>query len=430
MKCGKCNQEVSEGSKYCHYCGTPLPPSTTNSGDVVAVGGSTVVKADIVYMGTQAISSNAQECPICGRHNPAQNTFRCKSCQRRYLCLNHQDPESYICSDCVQREERLKAAFEADQKALAEAKIQAKNNAEKRRIQEAYERLGDRTSLKLDDSTNLSLVPVPAGEFIMGSNRAEGLEDEKPEHVLYLDEYLIGQYPVTVRDYSVFVTATGYKTFAEKWGYGYVYKGGSGDQVAGASWQHPFGPDSDVRSKDFHPVTIIGWEDAIAFCRWLSDKQGVRARLPNEAEWEKAARGVDGRIYPWGNEPPNEKRCNFGLQVGDTTRIGEYFNGVSFYGCYDMAGNVFEWTNSIWGHSVLDYLRGWEAPKMLYGYPYRSDDGRETTENIGGSCLRVHRGGDWHHAIECLTSTYRGKSSQGSPGFNFEGFRVCISPNL
>ena len=157
--------------------------------------------------------------------------------------------------------------------------------------------------------------------------------------------------PVTVAQFRMFVEATAYTTTAEARGSAWNWTG-KWEEVKGANWAHPRGPDSDVKQKADHPVTCVSWHDAMAFCNWA----GVR--LPTEAEWEKAARGTDGRIWPWGNQKPNKELCNFNMDVGDTTAVGSYPKGASPYGVLDAAGNVWEWTSSLWGEDVEQtYLR-------------------------------------------------------------------------
>ncbi|MCB0159906.1 MAG: SUMF1/EgtB/PvdO family nonheme iron enzyme, partial [Caldilineaceae bacterium] len=184
-------------------------------------------------------------------------------------------------------------------------------------------------------------VTIPAGAFLMGSDKerdGDAYGDELPQRSVYVSEYAIARVPVTVAQFDRFVQATGYRTTAETEGSAYVYAAGKCEWVNGANWAHPRGPDSDVRNKQDHPVTCVSWDDAVAFCTWA----GVR--LPTEAEWEKAARGTDGRIYPWGDEPPTAQRCNFAMNVKDTTPVGAYRDGASLYGLLDCAGNVWEWT--------------------------------------------------------------------------------------
>jgi formylglycine-generating enzyme required for sulfatase activity len=176
-------------------------------------------------------------------------------------------------------------------------------------------------------------------------------EDEKPQHRVYLDAFWLGKYPITNAQYRVFVRATGY--------------------------QEPYGWErgSFPPGKADHPVVGINWSDVLAFCEWAAQASRRPVRFLTEAEWEKGARGTDGRLYPWGNRwQPG--RCNT-LEAGikDTTPVGRYPSDVSPYGAYDMAGNVREWTSTLY------------KP-----YPYRPDDGREVLTGAGG---RVLRGGVW-----------------------------------
>lgn len=167
-------------------------------------------------------------------------------------------------------------------------------------------------------------VVIPAGEFLMGSDKQKdpnARDDELPQHRVYLSEYAIARVPVTNAQYKRFVDATGYAK-PSHWTNGEI----------------PTGLEN-------HPVVNVSWNDAQAFCQW------AKVRLPTEAEWEKAARGADGRIYPWGNEPPTAAHANFspsgfqsflrGFQSA-TTPVGKYPLGVSPYGLLDMAGNVWE----------------------------------------------------------------------------------------
>ena len=115
-------------------------------------------------------------------------------------------------------------------------------------------------------------------------------------------------------------------------------------QVAPEHWKK----DQIPAGKENHPVVYVSWQDAVAFCRWLSEASVKAIRLPTEAEWEKAARGADGRIWPWGNQQPTEKLCNFDMKVRDTTLVRAAIpTGASPYGALDMAGNVWEWTPSL-----------------------------------------------------------------------------------
>ena len=138
----------------------------------------------------------------------------------------------------------------------------------------------------------------------------------------------------------------------------------------------------------------VSWHDAVAFCEWLTKETGRSFRLPSEAEWEKAARGEDGRLYPWGNEEPDATRCNFNPNVKDTTPVGQYSPaGDSPYGCVDISGNVWEWTSSL------------HRP-----YPYQADDGRE---DAGSDKTRVVRGGSFSDGRRHVRCACRGRSRPG-----------------
>jgi formylglycine-generating enzyme required for sulfatase activity/nucleotide-binding universal stress UspA family protein len=231
-------------------------------------------------------------------------------------------------------------------------------------------------------------VTIPAGDFLMGSDKKRDKlagDDETPQHTVTLPTYGIARTPVTVAQFAAFIKATGYRTTAEEQGSAYSWNGAKWEDVKGANWAHPRGPESDVAQKGDHPVTCVSWQDAQAFCVWASEQSGQSIRLPSEAEWEKAARGTDGRFWPWGDKPPTDKHGNFFTgKVGDTTPVGRYPVGASPYGVLDMAGNVWEWTSSLY------------KP-----YPYRIDDGREDASDRG---MRVVRGGSFgrnDHFVRC-----------------------------
>ncbi len=174
------------------------------------------------------------------------------------------------------------------------------------------------------------LVVIPAGDFQMGS--MDGHINEKPEHTIYLDPYYIGRYEVTNKEYKEFIDATGYKPPLNVEGTDSEYNIWSGSE-------YPSGLEN-------HPVVNVSWYDAEAYCIWLSKVTGEHYRLPTEAEWEKAARGNDLRVYPWGNKKPNRKKANYNNKwIGADTlfTVGYFDDGKSSYWVHDMSGNVAEW---------------------------------------------------------------------------------------
>jgi sulfatase modifying factor 1 len=175
------------------------------------------------------------------------------------------------------------------------------------------------------------MVRVPGGKFLYGEDQLE----------ISLQEFWLDRTPVTNQEFARFVQATGYKTTAEQTGLGCANTGNRWEDIPGADWHHPGGPNTHIQDKGEHPVVQVSWADAVAYAHWAGK------RLPTEQEWEKAARGMDGRAYPWGNQEPTPMLCNFDQNEKGTTCVGKYSpQGDSPYGCTDMAGNVWEWTAS------------------------------------------------------------------------------------
>ncbi len=262
----------------------------------------------------------------------------------------------------------------------------------------------------------LDLMRIPAGEFKMGSavQDADAFIEESPQHTVYLDVYLIGKYNVTNAQFAAFTSATGYLTAAEKEGNGYILTAAGWKDTAGADWRHPKGPGSDIMGKDSYPVVLVTWDDANAFCQWASQVTSRVITLPTEAQWEKAARGGRGRLFPWGgtftaggSAEPDSTRVNYNMNVGMPTQVGKYSPAWdSPYGVSDMAGNVWEWTGSL--HRL---------------YPYNAKDGREDADSRD---VRVLRGGAFNSVRRVLRCAYR---SWSLPHFRFDylGFRVTAS---
>jgi formylglycine-generating enzyme required for sulfatase activity len=227
----------------------------------------------------------------------------------------------------------------------------------------------------LPESTEM--VTIPAGPFIMGYDG--GLDDEKPPHEVDLPEYQVDIFEVTNAQFAAFVEATGYQTEAEQAG-------------SGRTWR-----DEWAEGEDNHPVVRVSWNDAMAYCEW------VGKRLPTEAEWEKAARGPEGFLYPWGNtyEPARANGRDCGLR--STVTVGSYGQGASPYGLFDMAGNVREWS----------------ADPGYFSYP-----GNTTPSSYYGDEFRVLRGGGWFDDPSDLRTTRRNPTSPTAANWDI-GFRCA-----
>jgi formylglycine-generating enzyme required for sulfatase activity len=211
-------------------------------------------------------------------------------------------------------------------------------------------------------SLDHAMVAVPGGSFVMGDARGDANEELRAVTVA---PFRLMRLEVTNRQFAAFVAATGHRTDPEKSGSGYVWER-TWRPIPGADWRHPQGRASTIEGREDHPVAQVSAQDAAAFCAW----HGLR--LPSEAEWEFAARGSDGRRYPWGMTPPGDgspRLANFGTvdccapDATDgyrrTAPVGRFPDGASPFGILDMAGNVWEWTASRFpGRPRLAALRG------------------------------------------------------------------------
>jgi len=234
-----------------------------------------------------------------------------------------------------------------------------------------------------------NMVKVPAGEFTMGSNEVDAeakavqygsskpwFANEHPERKVNLPEFYIDKTEVTNRQYKEFVDAAGHRP--------------------PPNWANGAYPESVAD----HPVVLVNWFDAADYCKWKGK------RLPSEAEWEKAARGTDGRRFPWGNDFDIKKVNTLG-QYGGTTPVGMFEDGKSPYGAVDMAGNAQEWTS--------DWYK-----------PYPGNDFRDADY---GEKFRVVRGGGWggmgHYSLQVYVRTSFRNAAPPEGLFNDVGFR-CV----
>jgi hypothetical protein len=209
------------------------------------------------------------------------------------------------------------------------------------------------------------MVRIPKGVFLFG--------DDKVERSIDYD-YYIDVFPVTNKQYKAFLDEH-------------------------EEWQPPENWDKNGRNypegKSHHPVVLLSYEDAQQFCKWRSQKEGKEYRLPKEEEWEKAARGADGREYPWGDSFDKENCNTEESGIGETTEVNSYPNGTSPYGCYDMAGNVWEWTSTGYGTTgEWKVLRGgtWSLDQNFAQCALRYSCHPDTRPyNVGFRCFRVFK---------------------------------------
>ena len=289
---------------------------------------------------------------------------------------------------------------------------------------------------RIRPADGMVMVYVPAGEFKMGARGLKwirwtqskrGLKrmhykpfmfiDETPQHSVYLDAFWIDKTEVTVAMFRIFVEATGYITTAESQGWGKPWTDGPKElewpKVKGTDWQHPYGPESIA--EDDHPVTQVSWEDAVAYCKWVGGK------LPTEAQWEKACRGIDGRMWPWGNtfDGTRVSSCDaqclierwkddsFDDGYAFTAPVGSFPTGASPYGALDMVGNLWEW--------VAD----WYEKEYYHDSPYKNPLGPTS------GTLRAMRGGAWYDTDVWVTCTVRHQNPSWDR-YSDVGFRCAV----
>jgi formylglycine-generating enzyme required for sulfatase activity len=220
-------------------------------------------------------------------------------------------------------------------------------------------------------------VLVPAGEFRMGTDE-KGSQQNRPAHKVVLNAYWMDRVEVTNAMYGMCVEA--------------------GECTLPVIERNPYY--GHPRYKNY-PVVYVSWYDADAYCKWAG------RRLPTEAEWEKAARGADGRIYPWGNDPPDRNLANFNLNIGELLDVNRYPLGASPYGVLNMAGNVREWVGDWFDRS------------------YYSVSPRENPQGPPGGKTKSLRGGSYDDSYSQIRTFNRFEHAPSSPGIN-RGFR-CAS---
>ena len=278
----------------------------------------------------------------------------------------------------------------------------------------------------------ITFVYVPAGEFLMGSTEAEveallcnqttgnceraWVEPEMPQHTVVLDGFWISRIEVTNAQWQTFMQADGYSTQRYWTSEGWRWRTENAIITAPGQWT-----DSDFNGQNY-PVVGVSWYESAAYASWLADRTGIAIRLPTEAEWEKSARGTQGRVYPWGNDwdasranycdsncPNDWKDIEYSDGYALTAPVGSYAAGASPYGALDMAGNVREWVGDWYANSYV-------------GAGQRNPTGPDS----GGS--RVVRGGSWTNKPAYVRSAFRNWYVPDARNFDV-GFRL-VAPDL
>lgn len=262
----------------------------------------------------------------------------------------------------------------------------------------------------MSEKLDLQFVPIPAGDFMIGSSHSadpKATDDEMPQHELNVSDFYIMRYPVTNAQYHQFMQATGHR-----------------HPLFWVDGKYPL-------EKADHPVVGVSFLDAAAFCRWARDLTGLAVRLPSEPEWEKAVRGPDGRLFPWGNRWENGRANTAESKIGGTSPVGQFSPaGDSVYGVAEAGGNVQQWTASIFGSYPYDPDDGREA--LVYDlqspalFPHFSETGATMVVSSmeAGSGKTVIRGGSYLEEQFKSRCAYRGWAA---PMHRSEdtGFRCC-----
>ena len=245
--------------------------------------------------------------------------------------------------------------------------------------------------LTMNAAWSQEMVAIPAGAFTMGSD--DGAPDERPAHKVTLPAFAIDRFPVTNEQFAAFVREVGPVTAKGERLFDFDDPDARIHPVDG-KW---------LADKGFekHPVVEVTWAGARDYCAWRGK------RLPTEAEWEKAARGADGRRYPWGDSPPDRRRAQYSALYNETAPVDGFSSGASPYGVEDMSGNAWEWVSSAY------------RP-----YPYDARDGRE---NPAVGPVRSTRGGGHDSPAAEITTTQRGRNLSRNPasGHHNIGFRCA-----
>ena len=261
-----------------------------------------------------------------------------------------------------------------------------------------------------------AFVRIPGGTFVMGCPDEQGKEcneNEQPVHEVTVSEFSIGKYEITVGEFAAFIEATGYRTDADHGGWSYSWNGYEYMKSKGVNWQCDVSGKVRPTSEYNHPVIHVSWNDAAAYCQWLSRKTGRTYRLPTEAEWEYAARGGSrsGLNRYAGSNEVGEVAWFIGNSNNQTAEVGR--KQANFLGINDMSGNVWEWCQDFYHEDYFTFCQ----ERGVVMDPKGPDL---------GSTYAI-RGGSWGSAAEYCRWAVR---DHGIPAYRNSniGFRLVLDP--
>ena len=290
------------------------------------------------------------------------------------LLLDFNKPSKKLMEQ-IDHQEGRRREMEQRHLKVQEDVVQIRSRSEDLDLQ--MEELEQRREDLLLEANKRRMIHIEAGSFAMGGSEDDSPDNERPSHPVHLSNYYIDAYPVTNQDYREFVNCTGYKVPVH--------------------WQRGTYPTGLAR----HPVVNVSWHDAKAYAEWMG------ARMPSESEWEKAARGTDERLYPWGSRFVDD-RCNSNNVVGATLPVDEFPLGRSPYGLWDMSGNVYEWCEDYYDEAYYKYS------------PATNPKGPE------GGQERSIRGGFFSETRPNVRTTHRNSAPESHTRENV-GFRLAMA---
>jgi formylglycine-generating enzyme required for sulfatase activity len=298
------------------------------------------------------------------------------------------------------------------------------------------EPVSDKSGGVSESSAELKLIPIKGGRFMMGNAFNEGDSDEVPLHEVTIADFSLGTTAVTRGQFRLFVSATGFRTDAEKGEGCYVEKNDVWNYDPATSWRNP-----GFFQDDSHPVVCVSWHDAASYAEWLSKKNGRRYRLPTEAEWEYAARsGGQQERFAGFSDPKQfsrygnfcDRNCTAEWRTTDQDDRYKYTAPVASYlpnalGLYDMVGNVWQWTSDYYGERYYrESSKKWPLD-TLYGGEQRREQARINPQGPAEGKYRTLRGGSWNSAPIDARSAQR---LRNKPEYrrSYIGFRLAVSP--